>query len=89
VLRYGSGVLHLLLLGASAALIGEGPVYRIALAGQVGFLALAYAGRKRLQVPGAALAYYYLLTTAATVEALARYLREGAPATWTKVEGTR
>jgi cellulose synthase/poly-beta-1,6-N-acetylglucosamine synthase-like glycosyltransferase len=89
VLRYGSGALHILLLGTSVALAREAPVYRTALVGQLGFLALAHAGRKRLAVPGAGLAYYYFLTTAATVEALARYLREGSPATWTRAEGTR
>jgi hypothetical protein len=89
VVRYGSGVLHLILLGSSALLARESPVYAAAFAGQVGFLALAYAGRRRAAVPGAGLAYYYLLTTAATVEAFVRYVREGSPATWAKTEGTR
>jgi cellulose synthase/poly-beta-1,6-N-acetylglucosamine synthase-like glycosyltransferase len=89
VLRYGSGVLHVVLLGTSVALVPAGGVYRTALAGQLGWLALALAGRRRLPVPGASLAYYYALTTAATVEALVRYLRQGSPATWEKVEGTR
>jgi cellulose synthase/poly-beta-1,6-N-acetylglucosamine synthase-like glycosyltransferase len=89
VLRYGSGVLHLVLLGSSSLLARESPLYGVALGGQLGFLALAYAGRSRAAVPGAALAYYYLLTTAATVEALVRYVREGSPATWAKTEGTR
>jgi cellulose synthase/poly-beta-1,6-N-acetylglucosamine synthase-like glycosyltransferase len=89
VLRYGSGVLHLLLLGSTFALASGAPVYRAALAGQLGFLALAVAGRRRLPVPASGLAYYYVLTTAATVDALVRYLREGSPATWTKAEGTR
>ena len=89
VLRYGSGILHLVLLGSSLALAQEAPVYAVALVGQLGFLALAYAGRKRLTVPGAALAYYYLLTTAATLDALVRYLTHGSPATWAKTEGTR
>jgi len=89
VLRYGSGVLHLVLLGSSIALAGERGVYRLALADQLGFLGLALAGRRRLGVPGAGIAYYYLLTTAATVESLVRYLREGSPATWGKAEGTR
>jgi cellulose synthase/poly-beta-1,6-N-acetylglucosamine synthase-like glycosyltransferase len=87
--RYGSGILHLVLLGTNVALAGDGAIYAVALAAQVGFLALAYAGRKRVPVPGAGLAYYYVLTTAATVEALVRYLREGSPATWTKAAGTR
>jgi cellulose synthase/poly-beta-1,6-N-acetylglucosamine synthase-like glycosyltransferase len=89
VLRYGSGVLHLVLFGTSVVLASQGPVYRTALAGQLGFLALALAGRKRLPVPGAGLAYYYLLTTTATVDAFVRYLREGSPATWDKTAGTR
>ncbi len=89
VLRYGSGVLHIVLLGSSVALASEGGIYRLALAGQIKALALALAGRKRLPVPGAGIAYYYVLTTAATVEALVRYLREGSPATWGKAEGTR
>jgi cellulose synthase/poly-beta-1,6-N-acetylglucosamine synthase-like glycosyltransferase len=88
-LRYGSGVLHLVLLGTSVALARSGGIYRAALAGQLGFLGLALAGRKRRPVPGAGIAYYYVLTSAATVEALARYLQEGSPATWEKAEGTR
>jgi hypothetical protein len=90
VLRYGSGLLHVALLGSSAMLATtEGGVYRLALGGQAGLLALALAGRRRLPVPGAAVAYYYVLTTAATVEALVRYLQSGSRATWDKAEGTR
>jgi cellulose synthase/poly-beta-1,6-N-acetylglucosamine synthase-like glycosyltransferase len=89
VLRYGSGILHVVLLGSSVVLVGEAPVYAVALVGQLGFLLLAFAGRRRLPLPGAALAYYYVLTTAATVDALVRYLRSGSPATWEKAEGTR
>jgi hypothetical protein len=89
-LRYGSGILHLVLLGTSGVLAPGGrAVYRAALAGQLGFLGLAAAGRARARVPGAALAYYYLLVTSATVAGLARYLRTGAPQVWEKAEGTR
>jgi hypothetical protein len=49
----------------------------------------ALAGRLRLPIPGAALAYYYVLVTWATVQALQRYLRFGVPAVWEKAEGTR
>ena len=80
-LRYASGLLHLALLGASAALAGASPVYAAALAGQVGLL--ADAARR----PG--LARYYVLVSWATVEALAGYLRDGVPAVWEKAEGTR
>jgi hypothetical protein len=89
VLRYGSGFLHLALLATSVALVDEGWPYQAALAGQAAWLALAAAGKLKLPVPGAGLAYYYLLMTWATMVALGRYLREGAPLMWEKAEGTR
>jgi glycosyltransferase involved in cell wall biosynthesis len=89
VLRYASGFLHVVLLATSIALVGEGWVYQAALAAQAAWLALAAAGRLRLPVPGAGIAYYYLLMSSATVAALGRYLREGAPLMWEKAEGTR
>src|SRR5207247_2295855 len=61
-LRYASGLLHLLLLGTSAALVPAGWFYRGALAGQVGFLGLAAARP--------ALPRYYALVTWATVVSL-------------------
>jgi glycosyltransferase involved in cell wall biosynthesis len=88
-LRYGSGLLHLVLLGSSAVLAGRAPVFAVVFAGQVALLGLAAAGRARLPVPGAALAYYYVLVTWATVAALGGYLRSGVPAVWEKAEGTR
>jgi glycosyltransferase involved in cell wall biosynthesis len=89
LLRYGSGILHVALLATSVALARERRVYRVALAGQVVWLVLAAAGRRRLRVPGAALAYYYFLVTLATLGGLVRYLRSGSPVVWEKVEGTR
>jgi cellulose synthase/poly-beta-1,6-N-acetylglucosamine synthase-like glycosyltransferase len=89
VLRYASGLLHLVLLLTSAALVRQGLVYEITLGVQAAGLLLALAGRLRLPLPGAALAYYYVLVTWATVQALARYLRLGVPAVWEKAEGTR
>ena len=88
-LRYASGLLHLLLLGVSAALLRQGLVYEIAFSAQVAWLVLALAGRMRLPVPGAALAYYYFLVTLATLVGLVRYLRFGVPAVWERAEGTR
>jgi hypothetical protein len=73
-LRYASGVLHLVLLGASLALIGQGQVYAVFLGLQLGLLAAAVAG--------VGLARYYVLITLATVVALWNYLRRGVPATW-------
>ena len=89
VLRYGSGFLHIALLATSIALVDDGWPYAAALVAQAAWLALAAAGKLKLPVPGAGLAYYYLLMTAATMVALGRYLREGAPLMWEKAEGTR
>jgi cellulose synthase/poly-beta-1,6-N-acetylglucosamine synthase-like glycosyltransferase len=89
VLRNSSGVLHIALLGASVALAGRAPVYRLALAAQVSWLGLAAAGRGRAPLPGAALAYYYLTVTGATVAGLVRCLRGDVPAVWDTAAGTR
>ena len=91
LLRYASGLLHLVLLAANVALVGAraGVVYDVILAAQVGFLALAVLGRFRVPLPGAALAYYYVLVTWATVVALVRYARFGVPPVWQQAEGTR
>jgi hypothetical protein len=89
LLRYASGFLHVVLLASSVALVGRGLVYEIALSAQLAWLLLAAAGRLRVPIPGAGLAYYYLLVTWATLAALARYVRFGVPAVWEKAEGTR
>jgi hypothetical protein len=89
VLRYCSGIAHLALGLGSLALAGRGGIYRTMLAAQIAGLGLAGAGRLRAPVPGASLAYYYLLVTQATLVALVRYLRFGVPAVWEKAEGTR
>ena len=81
LLRYGSGILHLVLLATSAALVGEGLVYQLALAAQVLLLAAAAVG--------VGIARYYTLITWATLVALWNYLRRGVPATWEAAEGTR
>jgi cellulose synthase/poly-beta-1,6-N-acetylglucosamine synthase-like glycosyltransferase len=73
-LRYASGVLHLVLLGSSLALIGEGLVYAVFLALQLGTLLAALFG--------VGIARYYVLISLATVVALWNYLRRGVPATW-------
>jgi glycosyltransferase involved in cell wall biosynthesis len=89
VLRYSSGLLHAVLFGASLALVGRGAAYRLALAAQFAWLGLAAAGRLRLPLPGASIAYYYLVVTSATVAGLARCLRGAVPAVWDKAAGTR
>jgi cellulose synthase/poly-beta-1,6-N-acetylglucosamine synthase-like glycosyltransferase len=73
-LRYASGLLHLVLLGSSIALLAHGVVYAVFLGLQLGLLAAALAG--------VGIARYYVLITWATVVALWNYLRRGVPATW-------
>ncbi len=89
VLRYSTGILHLALLVSSLMLWARAPFYRLALVFQLAGLALAGAGKLRLPVPGARLAYYYFVVTKSTVAALVRYLRSGTPQTWDKAKGTR
>jgi cellulose synthase/poly-beta-1,6-N-acetylglucosamine synthase-like glycosyltransferase len=80
-LRYASGILHLVLLATSIALVTHGWVYDVVLAGQIALLAAAAAG--------VGIARYYVLVTWATVVSLWNYLRRGVPATWEAAEGTR
>ena len=89
LLRYASGILHLVLLGSSIALVGEGWVYRVVLAAQLLWLLLAGAGKLRVPIPGAGLAYYYFVVTWATIAGLVRYVRFGPPLLWERIEGTR
>lgn len=89
VLRYGSGLLHVALFAASVALAERDGPYRAALAAQLAWLGLAAAGRLRLPLPGASIAYYYLVVSVATIAGLARCLRGGVPIVWDKAAGTR
>ncbi len=73
-LRYASGLLHLILLGSSIALVGQGAFYAVVLGVQLAVLLAALFG--------VGLPRYYVLITWATVVALWNYLRRGVPATW-------
>jgi cellulose synthase/poly-beta-1,6-N-acetylglucosamine synthase-like glycosyltransferase len=73
-LRYASGLLHLVMLASSLALLGQGTVYAVFLALQLGTLLAALVG--------VGIARYYVLISWATVVALWNYLRRGVPATW-------
>jgi cellulose synthase/poly-beta-1,6-N-acetylglucosamine synthase-like glycosyltransferase len=80
-LRYASGLLHVVALGANIALLGSGVVYAVTLGVQLGVLAGAALG--------VGLPRYYVLVSWATVQALFNYLRRGVPATWSPSrEGT-
>jgi glycosyltransferase involved in cell wall biosynthesis len=89
VLRYSSGLIHVVLLLSNLALLRRGAVYRLFLGVQLGGVALAAAGKARLPIPGARLAHYYYVVTKATLAGLVRYLRSGTPQTWDKARGTR
>jgi hypothetical protein len=81
VLRYSSGVLHLVLLASSAVLVFEGPIYDGVLVAQLALLIAAALG--------VGIARYYVLVSWATVVALRNYLLRGVPATWEVADGTR
>lgn len=81
VLRYGSGLAHLVLAATSLALAPTGLVYAVVVLAQAALLA-AFAA-------GVGIARYYMYITWATVQALWNYLRRGVPATWEAAEGTR
>jgi cellulose synthase/poly-beta-1,6-N-acetylglucosamine synthase-like glycosyltransferase len=81
LLRYASGLLHVVLLACSLALVAQGWVYDVVLGGQLGLLAAAAAG--------VGTARYYVLITGATLVSLWNYVRRGVPATWEAAEGTR
>jgi hypothetical protein len=81
LLRYASGLLHVVLLVTSVALVAHGWVYDVALGIQLAML-LAAAG-------GIGIARYYVLVSWATLVSLWNYLRRGVPATWEAAEGTR
>jgi cellulose synthase/poly-beta-1,6-N-acetylglucosamine synthase-like glycosyltransferase len=81
LLRYSSGLLHVVLLATSIALVRHGWVYDVVLGGQLLLLAGAAVG--------VGIARYYVLVSLATLVALWNYLRRGVPATWDAAEGTR
>ena len=88
VLRYASPLLHLLALGTSIALLGQGTVYTVALALQ-GAVLLAAALAGLLPARPLLIARYYVLTTASLAAGLWDWLAHGTSAGWEPAEGTR
>jgi hypothetical protein len=88
VLRYASPFLHLVALGANAALLGEGVLYQVAFVLQVALLAAALLASVA-QVRPLLVARYYVLTTASVAAGLWDWLRHGTQAGWEAAEGTR
>jgi cellulose synthase/poly-beta-1,6-N-acetylglucosamine synthase-like glycosyltransferase len=74
LLRYTSGLLHVVLLATSLALVTHGWVYDVVLGAQLGLLAAAAVG--------VGIARYYVLITWATLVSLWNYVRRGVPANW-------
>jgi cellulose synthase/poly-beta-1,6-N-acetylglucosamine synthase-like glycosyltransferase len=81
LLRYASGVLHVILLATSIALVRQGWIYDVVLAAQFVLLAAAAIG--------VGLARYYVAVTWATLVGLWNYVRHGVPTMWEAAEGTR
>jgi hypothetical protein len=89
LLRYLSPFLHVLALLANIALLGEGWVYAVTLAAQLGLLAAALLGRWLPLLP-LRVARYYVATTASIAAGLWDRLRRGAAVgAWEKAAGTR
>jgi glycosyltransferase involved in cell wall biosynthesis len=88
LLRYFSPFLHVVALGTSIALIGQGWVYVAAVAIQLAVLAAALAARV-LPLKPLLVARYYVMTTASLAAGLWDWLLRGTPAGWEPAEGTR
>jgi cellulose synthase/poly-beta-1,6-N-acetylglucosamine synthase-like glycosyltransferase len=88
LLRYATPFLHLVALGTNIALLGQGWVYEVTLAAQLGLLAAALLARV-LPLAPLRIARYYVQTTASIALGLWDRMRHGTPGTWEKAEGTR
>jgi glycosyltransferase involved in cell wall biosynthesis len=88
VLRYLSPFLHLIALGTSIALLGDGWVYVAAVAFQLAVLLAALIAPLAPARP-LLVARYYVLTTASLAAGLWDWLTRGTPAGWEPAEGTR
>jgi hypothetical protein len=81
-------LLHLIALLANVFLLGDGWVYTLAFAFQLGFIAAALLGRL-LPIAPFRIARYYAMTTASIAAGLWDRWRRGAGGRWEKAEGTR
>ncbi len=88
VVRYLTPFLHVIALGTSIALIGQGWVYVAAVAIQVAILLAALAAGA-IRARPLLIARYYVLTTASLAVGLWDWLKHGTAAGWEPAEGTR
>jgi cellulose synthase/poly-beta-1,6-N-acetylglucosamine synthase-like glycosyltransferase len=88
ILRYLTPFLHVIALVANVALLGQGWVYVVTLALQLGVL-LAAALAHLVPARPMLIARYYVLTTASLAAGLWDWLVHGTSAGWEPAEGTR
>jgi cellulose synthase/poly-beta-1,6-N-acetylglucosamine synthase-like glycosyltransferase len=88
ILRYLTPFLHVIALIANIALLGEGWVYVVTLALQLGIL-LAAAVARFVPAKPMLIARYYVMTTASLAAGLWDWLVHGTSAGWEPAEGTR
>jgi cellulose synthase/poly-beta-1,6-N-acetylglucosamine synthase-like glycosyltransferase len=88
LLRYLSPLLHLVALVANAFLLGDGWLYVLTFALQLGLIAAALLGRF-FPITPFRIARYYVMTTASIAAGLWDRFRHGAGGRWEKAEGTR
>ena len=88
LLRYLSPALHLVVLAANVALLGQGTIYIATLVAQLALLAAALLARRYPLAP-LRVARYYVMTTASIAAGLWDRWRHGASGRWEKAEGTR
>ena len=88
LLRYAAPGLHVVALVTNVLLIGQGAIYVICLAAQLGLVLAASAGA-RIRSRPLSLARYYVLMNAALAAGLWDHLRRGTPPGWEVPEGTR
>jgi hypothetical protein len=88
ILRYLTPFLHVIALVANVLLLGQGWVYWVTFAIQLGVL-LAAAMARAVPTRPMLIARYYVLTTASLAAGLWDWLVHGTTAGWEPAEGTR
>ncbi len=88
LLRYLSPALHLIVLAANVALLGQGTIYILAFLAQLALIAAALLARRYPLAP-LRVARYYVMTTASIAAGLWDRRRHGSGGRWEKAEGTR
>jgi cellulose synthase/poly-beta-1,6-N-acetylglucosamine synthase-like glycosyltransferase len=88
LLRYLSPALHLVVLAANVALLGQGTIYVLTFIAQLALIAAALLARRYPLAP-LRIARYYVMTTASIPAGLWDRWRHGASGRWEKAEGTR